>query len=387
MHKSLALAASVLLLTSAKQDSIRRLDGSRLSKTEALAFAQSTLAAAHVTGAEIAILDQGKLVWSGAFGLRRRDPDLPMQTDTNTWAASITKSVFTTYVMRLVEKNEFSLDTPIAQMLPEPLDTYEPYRESATELVKDPRWPKVTPRMLLAHTSGLLNFASIEPDKKMRLHFDPGTQFWYSGEGMNLVQFAIEQKQKKPIDQLMQEAIFDPLGMKQTGMIYRQEFAANVADRFDSEQKFRSQTKRFPARASGNMSTSADDLAKFTAALLNGHILKLATFKEMLKPYFAIRTLHQFPQQANEPNGEEAERAGLAYGAGWGLLTKTPYGPAFFKEGHGDGAQNYMICFERRKACMILLTNSDNGERAFKPLLEKLFGDTVTPWEWEGYPH
>jgi hypothetical protein len=34
---------------------------------------------------------------------------------------------------------------------------------------------------------------------------------------------------------------------------------------------------------------------------------------------------------------------------------------------------------------MILLTNSDNGELAFRPLLEKIFGDTVTPWEWEGY--
>ena len=34
---------------------------------------------------------------------------------------------------------------------------------------------------------------------------------------------------------------------------------------------------------------------------------------------------------------------------------------------------------------MILLTNSDNGELAFRPLLETIFGDTVTPWEWEGY--
>ena len=107
----------------------------------------------------------------------------------------------------------------------------------------------------------------------------------------------------------------------------------------------------------------------------------------MLKPFIRINTLHEFPEKLNEPESEETRRVGLAYGVGWGLLTKTPYGPAFFKEGHGDGAQNYMICFERRKACMIILTNSDNGEHAFKPLLEKLFGDTVTPWEWEGYPH
>jgi hypothetical protein len=34
---------------------------------------------------------------------------------------------------------------------------------------------------------------------------------------------------------------------------------------------------------------------------------------------------------------------------------------------------------------MILLTNSDNGERAFRALLEKIFGDSVTRWKWEGY--
>jgi CubicO group peptidase (beta-lactamase class C family) len=374
-------------LTCAKQDEIRRLDGSTISKAEASAFARATLAQAHVTGAEIAILDHGQLVWSEAFGLRRRDPDLPMTTDTNTWAASITKGVFATYVMQLVEKGEFSLDIPVAKQLPQPLDSYEPYRESAGELVKDPRWLTVTPRMLLSHSAGLMNFATIEPDKKMHLHFQPGTQFWYSGEGINIVQFVIEQQKKRPLNDLMQEAIFAPLGMRQTGMIYREEFAANVADRYDEAEKFRSQTKRGPTRAAGSMATSVNDLARFTSALLEGRILKAATMKEMLKPVLTINTLHEFPVKANEPDSEETRKVGLAYGVGWGLLTKTPYGPAFFKEGHGDGAQNYMICFERRKACMIILTNSDNGERAFKPLLEKLFGDTVTPWEWEGYPH
>ena len=111
----------------------------------------------------------------------------------------------------------------------------------------------------------------------------------------------------------------------------------------------------------------------------------LATRRAMLKPFVPIRTLHQFALEADEPEGSEAATVGLAYGMGWGLLTRTRFGPAFFKEGHGDGAQNYMICFERRKACMILLTNSDNGELAFRPLLETILGNTVTPWEWEGY--
>jgi CubicO group peptidase (beta-lactamase class C family) len=383
---SLVLTLSAILAAEPRRPaSIRRLDGTRITTAEAESFAAKTLASAHVTGAQVAVLDRGQLVWSAAFGLRRREPPLPMDRETTTWAASITKSVFCTYVMLLVERGQFQLDVPVAKQLPRPLDSYDAYRETASDLVREPRWPSVTPRMLLAHSSGLLNFAFLEPDKRMHLHFEPGTRYSYSGEGINLVQFVIEQQQGRPLDQLMQDALFTPLGMSRTGLIYRTEFADNVADRYDAAEKFRSQTKRFPARGAGSMTTSAEDLARFASALLAGKILTPATRKAMFAPYIRISGLHQFPLKPDEPEGIEAPAAGLAYGVGWGLLTRTRFGPAFFKEGHGDGAQNYMICFERRQACMIILTNSDNGELVFRPLLETIFGDTVTPWEWEGY--
>lgn len=384
------LAAALLVgafthsIAAPPEQSIRRLDGSTISTLDADAFAKKTLAEAHVTGAQIAVLDRGRLVWSAAYGLRRREPPLPMDRETTTWAASITKSVFSTYVMQLVERGEFNLDEPVARQLPKPLNEYEPYREKASEIVHDPRWLTVTPRMLLAHASGLANFAFIETDKKMHLHFLPGSQFLYSGEGFNLVQFVIEEKKGKPLDELMRDAIFAPLGMTRTAIVYQKEFEADVADRYDPEEKFRSQTQRFPAHAAGSMSTSAEDLARFASALFAGKIIKPSTRAAMLRPFIHIHSLHEFPSP-NEGDGKEADAIGLAYGAGWGLLTHTRFGPAFFKEGHGDGAENYMICFEKRQACMILLTNSDNGELAFRPLLETILGDTVTPWEWEGY--
>ncbi len=378
---SLAVSATVF----GAEPAIRRLDGSKIPADVAETFARETLEKFGVTGAQIAVLDNGKLVWSRAFGQRSVESRLGMDRETTLWAASITKGVFATYVMQLVERGEFQLDVPVARQLAKPLNEYEAYRESASEIVKDERWPRVTPRMLLAHTSGLMNFAFVEPDKKMRLHFEPGTKYQYSGEGINLVQLVVEEKKGQKLDKLMQEAIFDPLGMSQTGMIYREQSGANAADRYNAEGKFISQTRRFPARAAGSMTTSAEDLARFFAALLENRIIKPETRKEMLRPFIQVRSLHQFPLEANEPEGTEGPAVGLAYGMGWGLLTKTRFGPAFFKEGHGDGAQNYAICFEKRKACMILLTNSDNGEQAFRPLLEQIFGNTVTPWEWEGY--
>jgi CubicO group peptidase (beta-lactamase class C family) len=156
-------------------------------------------------------------------------------------------------------------------------------------------------------------------------------------------------------------------------------------DRFNAKGKFTSQTKRYPTRAAGSMTTSAEDLARFASALLAGKIINNSTRANMLRPFLRINSLHEFVISANEGEGKEAAEVGLAYGVGWGLLTHTRFGPAFFKEGHDDGVQNYIICFERQKSCMILLTNSDNGELAFRPLLETILGDTVTPWEWEGY--
>lgn len=60
-------------------------------------------------------------------------------------------------------------------------------------------------------------------------------------------------------------------------------------------------------------------------------------------------------------------------------------GQISFRELLCDGAQNYMICFTRHRGCMIILTNSGDGELAFRPLLEGVLRDTVTPWVWEGY--
>jgi CubicO group peptidase (beta-lactamase class C family) len=382
----LALAFTCALPSAAQPpNKIHRLDGTTITAADATAFARKTLAEQHVTGAQLAVLNNGHLVWSEAFGLAGKNPDRPMDRDTTTWAASITKSVFSTYIMTLVERGEFDLDKPVAQQLPEPLDTYEPYRETASLLVHDPAWPTITPRMLLSHSSGLQNFATIEPDKKMHLHSKPGTQFLYSGEGINLVQFLVEQKFHKTLDVLLQDALFTPLKMDRTGIIYRREFAPDVADRFDLNEKFRSQTKRFPARAAGSMTTSADDLARFLTALFANKIISAKTRDAMLTPVLSLRSLHEFPIAFNEVPTGETTKVGLAYGVGWGLLTHTKFGPAFFKEGHGDGAQNYVICFERNQSCMILLTNSDNGELAFRPLLEHILGDTATPWEWEGY--
>lgn len=391
MKPFLHLAVLLLLVPPTHAQTLRRLDHTTLTTSEAEAFAQKILAENHVTGAQLAVLNHGKLVWSYAYGLAGKDPDRPFDHETTTWAASITKSVFAAYVMTLVERGQFDLDKPLAQQLAKPLDqyatlsNYETFSPSASLLVQDPAWANVTPRMVLSHTSGLGNLAYAEPDKKMHLHYKPGSRFLYSGDGLSILQLVLEEKFGKSLDELTNEALFKPLGMARTGLAFRPEFAPNVADRFDRNEKFIAKTRRNP-RAAGSMSTSAEDLARFLTALLANKIMSAKTQQQMLTPQIAIAFSHQFQfgPQANDES-PEPKAVGLSYALGWGILTHTKFGPAFFKEGHGDGTQNYMICFEKSQSCMVLLTNSDNGEFAFRPLLEHILGDTVTPWEWECY--
>lgn len=378
-----AVLLALLLAATASAQVLHRIDGTTLPADRARSIADAELARDHVTGAQIAMLHNGHVEWTYAYGLRDIEHHLPMTPDTYIWAASITKSVFATWVMTLVEQHHLDLDKPIAEYMPGGISGY--YHNTSL-LTADPRYRRITPRMLLSHTSGLCNYAPADmPDGKLRILFDPGTRYAYSGEGLTLLQYVIEQAiTHEPIEKSMQRDLFTPLGMNSTSLTWNDRFLDNNAVRYGADQKFLNYTRKDNARASGSMATSVNDLSRFLEAFFANRILKPATREHMLTPQITIHATHQFPT-IDPTTSQEGPAVGLAYGLGWGLLTHTKYGPAFFKEGHGDGAENYLICFTQHQDCMILLTNSDNGELAFRPLFEQLLGDTVTPWTWEGY--
>ncbi len=378
-----AALLALALTASASAQTLHLVDGTTLPASQANAIADAELTRDHVTGAEIALLHNGRTVWTYAYGLRDIEHHLPMMPDTYIWAASVTKAVFATWVMTLVDEHRLDLDKPIGEYMPGGLSGY--YHDTSL-FTADPRYRRITPRMLLSHTSSLCNYAPADiPDGKLRIQYEPGTRYAYSGEGLTLLQYVVEQAiTHEPLDVSMQRDLFTPLGMKTTSLTWNDRFVNNNAVRYGASGNFLNFTRKDHARASGSMATSVNDLSRFLEALFANHILKPATREHMLSSQISIRAAHQFPT-LDPATSAEGPSVGLSYGLGWGLLTHTKYGPAFFKEGHGDGAENYVICFTRHNDCMILLTNSDNGELAFRPLLEQLLGDTVTPWTWEGY--
>jgi CubicO group peptidase (beta-lactamase class C family) len=250
-------------------------------------------------------------------------------------------------------------------------------------LAADPRYQKITARMLLSHSSGFPNFRWINDDKKLDIHFEPGSRFAYSGEGIQLLQFTVETITGKPLQELMQAQVFQPLGMTRTGMVWEDRFESNSGNGYDEYGRSLGPERRPTADAAGSMQTTPRDFAQFLLAVMNGKGLKPKTRDLMLSPQIQILAKHEFPTMQNLVT-DENKAIRLSYGLGWGLYW-TPYGKAFFKEGHDAGWRNYAVCFDQPKTGLLIMTDSANGEGMFKELIETLLKNPYTPIEWEGY--
>lgn len=381
--KIVAIACIVISLSitmiSAQSKKIKRLDESSISVTEIEENIGRLMKEARVTGLNVAIFNDSKIVYLKSFGFRDKEKNLPMDETTVVYGASFTKAVFAYFVMDLVEKGLIDLDKPISEYLSKPLPEYENYKD----LANDERYKLLTMRHLLSHTTGFANFRRLEPDKKLKIHFMPGSRYAYSGEGINLAQLVVEEITKKPLQESMNSRIFERLGMNRTSMVWEEKFENKYAFGYDENEKSLGYRKRSSAQAAGTMATTLTDYAKFLETILRGRDLKTKASKELFKTNIQINSKSQFPTLSTETT-DENRAVGLGYALGWGIL-QTPHGKAVFKEGHDDGWGNYSILFPDKKIGILLMSNSSNGEGIYKELLETLIKNTFTPWKWENY--
>jgi CubicO group peptidase (beta-lactamase class C family) len=361
------------------QQKIVRLDGSAISSAEADATMNQLMKEAEVTGAAVAIIHNGEIVHLKGYGFRDKEKNLPLTPDSAMSGASLTKSAFAYLVMTLVDAGTLDLDKPIQQYLPKPLPDYPNY----SDLAGDDRYKRITARMLLSHTAGFPNWRWFEEDRKLKIHFDPGTRYAYSGEGIDLLQFVVETVTKKPLEELMQKRVFRPFGMTRTSLVWQDKFETDYANGYDEYGRLLGPQKRTRADAAGSMKTTLRDFTQFVQGLMSGKGLTKKSREEMFKPQIQISSKYQFPTLLPETT-DSNKAIRLSYGLGWGLYW-TPYGEAFFKEGHDEGWRDYAVAFPEKKDAIVILTNSSNGEGIYKDLVESLQANTFTPVEWEGF--
>lgn len=370
---------------------IKRIDGTMIQATILDAKIEALLKAANVTGLAISILNENQVVYSNAFGYANNDRKTPLEVSHSFYGASLSKAVFGYLVSTLVDEGAIDLDKPLQQYLDFPL--YELNSESEwmgfRDLENDKRYERITARMCLSHTSGLQNWRWIprpndtENTTQLKIYFEPGTECFYSGEGMMLLQYVIEHITGKGLEELAKEKVFDPLQMRNTSYVWQERFEDTYCNGHTTEQEVIEKDRRDEAGAAGSMETNIIDYSIFVQNLVMQFGENSGITKRVFEPSFRIRTKAQFGPlslvESDENDGIE-----LSYGLGWGVL-QSPAGFGAFKEGHGEGFQHYTIIFPESGIGVLMISNSDNAESIFKELLALTIGDTYTPWKWENY--
>lgn len=165
-----------------------------------------------VMGLSVALVKNGKLVYTQAFGLKKEETNEPLKTTDIFRIASISKSFSATSVMQLAEKGKLRLDDDVSQLL--------------GFKVRNPQFPEtvITLRMLLSHTSsindsqGYFTLDVIDPGKnpdwaKCYNSYPPGKGYRYCNLNFNMVGAIIEKYSGERFDQYVKRHILDPLDL------------------------------------------------------------------------------------------------------------------------------------------------------------------------------
>jgi len=254
------------------------------------------IAAGRLPGAVVLVGQGERVVYRRAFGQRSLQSDAvqstpqAMTTDTIFDLASLTKVVVTTTaVMQLIERRTLALDTPAAHYWP----AFGNHDKST-----------ITIRHLLAHTSGLpagLETADLlkkENNKRaavarQRLAMakpqqPPGRNVEYSDLNFAVLGELVERTTGLPLSVYAEHNIFKPLKMNDSGYLPSRALRPRVAPSSMPAGRVHDPLARCLEGVAGNAGAfaSADDLALFAGALLNGGapILSAASVSEMLSP-------------------------------------------------------------------------------------------------------
>jgi CubicO group peptidase (beta-lactamase class C family) len=359
---------------------VTRPDGVVLTTAAIDSTVQRLMDAAEVTGLCLGIVQDGQVRYVKAYGYKNKPMGEWNDTATCFYGASLSKAVFARLVMQLVDEGRIDLDKPLCSYLPKPLPEYDRYKD----LAGDDRWRLITARMCLDHTTGFPNWRQFNPrhNNKLEIFFKPGQRYAYSGEGLYLLQMVVETITGRPLEDLAQEKIFLPSGMRRTSYVWQPAFGTDYAVGHNMNQDTLPKHRRSTANAAGSMETTIADYTRFMAAVIRGDSLSAKARQAMLTPQIAIYSKRQFPSLDNAVT-DDNRSIGLSYGLGWGLFNSA-YGRVFFKEGHDDGWQHYSIGFPDKGVAFVLMANSDFAESIYKELVERLTGVTI-PWYWEGY--
>lgn len=212
-----------------KVPEIKNDNGFGISKDSLDIYVELKMKELNIPGLSIAFINDGKVWHHKTMGYANLEKKLPVTDKTIFEGASISKSVFAFFVMTYVEDSKLDLDKPLYEYLPYP------------DIAYDARYKKITARMILSHRSGLPNWRENEEDKTLKIKFEPGTDYQYSGEGYQYLAMVLKHVEGTDWDGLeaaFQEKVAKPLDMEHTVFIQTPYTRAHKAEPYDESGKW-----------------------------------------------------------------------------------------------------------------------------------------------------
>jgi D-alanyl-D-alanine carboxypeptidase len=251
------------------------------------AVAEQVLSATGVPSASIAVIKDGKVAYTRAYGLARLTPPLAAEPSMRYSIGSISKQFTAAAMLMLEQDGRLKLDDPVSKYLPELTRARE-----------------VTLRMLLAHTSGYQDYwpqdyvmppmlKSVTTTEilnqwaKKPLDFDPGTKWQYSNTNYVIAGVIIEQVSGMSLMKFLQARVFVPLDMKS---VYNSDEARLTST--DATGYFRhalgplrpaSKEGRGWLYAMGELAMPAYDLALWDISLIHRSLMSSASYRQMFE--------------------------------------------------------------------------------------------------------
>ena len=236
----------------------------------------------------ILVARDGKPIFSKGYGMANYEWDIPNSPQTVFRLGSITKQFTSAAIMLLQERGKLSVADPICKYVTDCPAVWQP----------------ITIRHLLTHTSGIPNYTAFPEFAKKAvmpiataelltdymgkpLDFAPGEKFSYSNSGYHLLGLIVEKASGKPYTDFLQENIFTPLGLKETGYDMAENIikkrAAGYTRKGDGFVNAAYMDMLIPY-AAGALYSTTEDLLKWEQALYTEKLLKRKSLDEMFTP-------------------------------------------------------------------------------------------------------
>jgi D-alanyl-D-alanine carboxypeptidase len=228
----------------------------------------------HIPGMSVVVIKNGEVQELKGYGVTDITTKQLVSPDTKFVIGSNTKPFTAMAAMMLVEEGKVDLDRPISQYL--------------SDLPAE--WKPLTLRQLLSHTAGISEDGYWRKRKqpkellklvRSKLDFQPGETWVYSNSGFALAGLVIEQVSGQPYGDFLRDRIFTPLGMKQTQA--KLEPVLNLATGYEGTDRLKKVDlgKDQQSYGSGNIISTASDMAKWVQALDQKKLLKASSYQKL----------------------------------------------------------------------------------------------------------